>query len=143
MKRISKTPVCSGKQARKNSYGKAKKKNGNIADSGLIRDVFAGNVKAYRNMMELSQETLAEKTSLSAQTIKDIEGSRRWVSDNTLVKLAKALLVPEFYLFLPNDYGNTGEYRNPAQKRLIELKKKLRVLMETEFEKALETGAFS
>jgi len=53
--------------------------------------VLAQNVKNYRTLLRYSQEKLAEKSGLSVQTIKDIEGNRRWVSDNTLTRLAKAL----------------------------------------------------
>jgi transcriptional regulator with XRE-family HTH domain len=49
----------------------------------------------------LSQEKLAECTDLSTQTISDIEGCRTWVSDKTLLKLAKALKVDIFQLLAP------------------------------------------
>ena len=108
-----------------------------------IRTIFANNVKKYRNLLRYSQETLAEKTKLSVQTIKDIESCRRWVSDNSLTKLAKALNIPEFQLLLPEKYDNDRKYRKPALKSLIALKMKLKADMDDQFEEAINTGDFS
>jgi len=108
-----------------------------------IRTVFANNVKKYRNILRYSQETLAEKTKLSVQTIKDIEGCRRWVSDSSLTKIAKALNIPEFQLLLPEKYDNDRKYRKPALKSLIALKMKLKSVMDDQFEEAINTGDFS
>jgi len=105
--------------------------------------IFANNVKKYRNNLEYSQEKLAEKTKLSVQTIKDIEGCRRWISDTTLTSLAKALNIPEFQLLLPEKYDTDKKYRKPAFKSLIALKGKLKTLMDNQFEEALNTGDFS
>ena len=51
--------------------------------------------------MGLSQEKLAELVALSDQTINDIEGCRTWVSDKTLVKIARALKVEVYQLICP------------------------------------------
>jgi transcriptional regulator with XRE-family HTH domain len=48
-----------------------------------------------------TQEKLAETADLSTQTISDIEGCRTWVSDKTLLKLAKALEVDIAQLLAP------------------------------------------
>jgi transcriptional regulator with XRE-family HTH domain len=49
----------------------------------------------------ISQEKLAERTNLSEQLIKDIEGCRSWVSDKSVVKLAIALKVEVYQLLYP------------------------------------------
>jgi len=108
-----------------------------------IRAIFANNVKKYRNTLRYSQEKLAEKTKLSVQTIKDIESCRRWISDSTLTRLAKALNIPEFQLLLPEKYDDDRKYRKPALKSLIALKMKLKSVMEDQFEEAINTGDFS
>ena len=56
-----------------------------------LREQLSRNIKQRRALYVLTQEKLAEKTGLSAQTINDIEGCRTWVSDKTLVRLADAL----------------------------------------------------
>ena len=108
-----------------------------------IRTVFAQNVKKHRENLHYSQEKCAEKAGVSVQTIKDIEGYRRWVSDSTLTRLAKALKTAEFQLLLPEKYEKDKRYRKPAVKSLISLKQKLKRIMDDEFEGAIETGDFS
>jgi len=105
-----------------------------------IRGVFARNVKNYREVLNYSQEKLAEKAGLSVQTIKDIEGCRRWVSDKTVLMLAKSLNLQEFQLFLPEKYEKD---KKPAFKALSALKEKVKTYVDDQFEKALKTGDFS
>ena len=108
-----------------------------------IRMTFAKNIKNYRNALKYPQEKLAEKTGLSVQTIKDIEGCRRWVSDSTLSKLAKALNVSEYQFFLPEEYYSDKKNKKPPLKSLISLKEKLKAIMDSQFENAINTGDFS
>ena len=70
-------------------------------DINKLRKTLSANIKKYRAEMGLSQEKLAELISLSDQTINDIEGCRSWVSDKTLVKIAKALKVEVYQLLFP------------------------------------------
>jgi transcriptional regulator with XRE-family HTH domain len=102
-----------------------------------IRVVFAQNVKNYRTILRYSQEKLAEKTGLSVQTIKDIEGYRRWVSDDTLTKLAKALKTAEFQLLLPEKYNAEQKYPPANLKALTKLKKTIKTFVDTQFENTL------
>jgi transcriptional regulator with XRE-family HTH domain len=102
-----------------------------------IRVVFAQNVKSYRTMLRYSQEKLAEKSGLSVQTIKDIEGYRRWISDSTLTKLAKALKIAEFQLLLPEKYNADQKYPMANLKALVKLKKTIKTFMDTQFENTL------
>jgi transcriptional regulator with XRE-family HTH domain len=66
-----------------------------------LRKVLSVNIKKYRSVEGISQEKLAERTGLSEQLIKDIEGCRSWVSDKTAVKLAIALKVEVYQLLYP------------------------------------------
>ena len=51
-----------------------------------IRLILAKNLKEQRNRLGYSQEKFAEISSLSVQTVNDIEGGRKWVSDKTITK---------------------------------------------------------
>jgi len=106
-----------------------------------IREIFAKNVKNFREILNYSQEKLAEKAGLSVQSIKDIEGCRRWVSDNTLTNLSKALNVSEFQLFLPEKFDR--KYSKFTLKTLIVLKEKLITTMEEQFKDVMKTGDLS
>ena len=56
-----------------------------------LRILLSINIKKYRGKLRYTQEKLVEKAEISAQTLNDIEGCRRWVSSKTMSKLAKAL----------------------------------------------------
>ena len=107
------------------------------SSSETIRMVFARNVKEYRIALHYSQEKLAEKTGLSVQTIKDIEACRRWISDNSLTKLSKALKIAEFQLLLPEKIETTQYHQKSRLKTLIALKEKIKTFMDTQFEDTL------
>ena len=59
------------------------------------------NIKYYRAKMGFTQEKLAESIGVSDQTVNDIEGCRTWVSDKTIVKLARALNIEVYQLLFP------------------------------------------
>ena len=50
----------------------------------------------------MTQEELAETANLSVQTINTIEGCRMWISDKSITRLAKALNIEIFQLFMPH-----------------------------------------
>ena len=66
-----------------------------------VKELLALNIKLIRKNRGLSQEKLAEMANLSTQSISDIEGLRTWVSDKALERLANALNVNIYQLFIP------------------------------------------
>lgn len=67
-----------------------------------LKSVFSDNIKKYRNG-KFTQESLAEKIGVSSQNINDIEGKRRFPRTDTLVKIAEALNIEVYQLFIPQD----------------------------------------
>jgi transcriptional regulator with XRE-family HTH domain len=67
----------------------------------ILRETLSQNIKKFRETQGLTQEKLSEKAGISANMINDIEGCRSWGSDKTLVKLASALRVETYRLFIP------------------------------------------
>lgn len=67
-----------------------------------LKSVFSENIKKYRNG-KFTQESLAEKIGVSSQNINDIEGKRRFPRTDTLVKIAEALNIEVYQLFIPQD----------------------------------------
>jgi transcriptional regulator with XRE-family HTH domain len=112
------------------------------ADLEPIRKVLAGNIKKYRKSLEYSQEKLAEKADLSAQTLNDIEGCRRWVSAATMTRLAKALHIAEYQLLVPES-GETAEPPGSSLKSLVLLQDNIVNSINIQFEKAKDTGDFT
>jgi transcriptional regulator with XRE-family HTH domain len=105
-----------------------------------LRKILSFNIKKQREIMEISQEKLAELADLSAQTINDIEGCRMWVSDKTISKLCRALNVNAYQLLLPK----IGE-KNTAQSQtetLLNFQKNLKNNINIQFEELFKTGVF-
>jgi len=113
------------------------------ADLEPIRRILAGNIKKYRKNLGYSQEKLAEKSHLSAQTLNDIEGCRRWVSAATITKLAKALHIAEYQLLVPESNGTTKKPVRSSLKSLIVLQENIIDTISLQFDKAKDTGDFT
>lgn len=65
-----------------------------------IKKVFANNVKKYRNEKGLSQEVFAGKTGLHRTYISAIERERRSISLDNVKKIADALEIETYLLFI-------------------------------------------
>ena len=66
-----------------------------------LRAILGENIKKFRNRRGWNQLLLAEKLDISANFLSEIETSKGWVSPLTLVKLASALEIEVFELFMP------------------------------------------
>ena len=82
-----------------------------------LKVVFSENLKKYRKG-KFTQETLAEKIGVSSQNINDIEGKRRFPRLETLVKLAAALNVEVYQLFVPQDKEPVAIKKTPENKKI-------------------------
>jgi len=92
-----------------------------------VRSLLAGNIKAGRRNLGLSQEKLAELAGLSTQTISDIEGCRTWVSDKTLLKLSEVFNVEIFQLLAPSiDEENEKKAKLFLPQRIQKLRQNLK-----------------
>ena len=74
-----------------------------------LREALSQNLKKYRKVKNWSQFELAEKAEISEQTINLIEGLRLWPSDKTLVKIANALEIEMYRLFVPRKLSMQSE----------------------------------
>jgi len=89
-----------------------------------IQKILSGNVKSRRNKLKFSQEKLAKTAGLSAQTINDIEGGRKWVSAKTITKLSNALNVECFQLLVP-EFSSQNRKDASQTQNLMKLKEKM------------------
>jgi len=67
-----------------------------------IINVFAYNVKKYRNKMGLSQESFAEKAGLHRTYISALEREKRSIALENIQKIADALGIETYLLFIDN-----------------------------------------
>lgn len=65
-----------------------------------ILNIFGKNVRKYRSLLGLSQEKLAEKCGLHRTYISDIECFRRSISLENIQKIADALEIDTYLLFV-------------------------------------------
>lgn len=67
-----------------------------------LLETLSQNIKFYRKG-KFTQETLAEKIGVSAQNINNVEGKRRFPRTENLIKIADALGVEVYQLFIPKN----------------------------------------
>lgn len=67
-----------------------------------ILKVFGTNVRQYRNQLGISQEKFAELCGLHRTYISDIERFNRSISLDNIQKIADALQIETYKLFLEN-----------------------------------------
>ena len=65
-----------------------------------IRAVFSSNLRRLRKNAQLSQISLAAKAGLAPNFINDIENGKKWVSPESLGKLAIALEAEPYQFFI-------------------------------------------
>jgi transcriptional regulator with XRE-family HTH domain len=98
-----------------------------------IRDILSKNVKEQRKKLMLTQEKLAELTGLSVQTINDIEGGRKWVSDKTITKLSSALHAESYQLLIADFFSQNSRKENSTQ-QLLDFKKRILKSVDSQIE---------
>ncbi|MBP5447686.1 MAG: helix-turn-helix transcriptional regulator [Treponema sp.] len=80
-----------------------------MEEKSRIRNVVAQNVRKYRKLEGLTQEQLAEAADVSNTYIANIECGQTWVSDKTLEKVAAALHVEIYLLFISEKLDQTAK----------------------------------
>jgi transcriptional regulator with XRE-family HTH domain len=108
-----------------------------------IRIVLSKNLKAQRNKIGISQEKFAEISGLSVQTINDIEGGRRWVSDKTITKISSALHIECYQLLIP-EFNEQNKKGATSTQHMLRIKKNMlkgiNSQIETNFTDLLKSG---
>ena len=77
-----------------------------------VLEVFAGNLKKYRNAIGLSQERFAEKAGLHRTYISAVERGKRSIALDNVQKIADALEIETYLLFVEevkSKYQEGGE----------------------------------
>ncbi|MCL2441783.1 MAG: helix-turn-helix domain-containing protein [Treponema sp.] len=78
-------------------------------DGKELRVVFGKNVKLYRSRRSWSQADLAEYANISINFLGDIERGKKWPHPDTLSKIADALEIKIFELFMEENTGINPE----------------------------------
>lgn len=75
-----------------------------------IIEVFASNLKFYRSRMGVSQEEFANKAGLHRTYISAIECKKRSISLDNIQKIAEALEIEPYMLFVDNKKEREQKY---------------------------------
>lgn len=94
-----------------------------------VKKLFGNNLKRLRKNKKMSQMQLADIVGMTFTFISDIENGKKWVSPESISKLAEALDVEVYYLFLPEgfvqpDDRNMSDFFEEFEKTYLTLKKK-------------------
>ena len=73
-----------------------------------IRTLFAKNLKRLRGIANLSQVGLANEADLTHNFINDIENGKKWVSPESMAKLASALKAEPYQFFIADSKWNNN-----------------------------------
>jgi transcriptional regulator with XRE-family HTH domain len=102
-----------------------------------LRTILAQNIKNTRRTLHITQEKLAEYADLSLSSIIDIERRRTWVSDRTLLSIAKALNMEAYQLLMPPNKGAVTDSAD-REKELLEQIVALVRGKQTDFRKTID-----
>jgi transcriptional regulator with XRE-family HTH domain len=86
-----------------------------------LRHILSKNIKLLRKQRSLSQIELAEKANISIPFLSNIERGNKWPHPDTLTKLAEALGVEVYALFII-DYSPKEELEQLRQEIIQDIK---------------------
>lgn len=84
-----------------------------------IVKVFGNNLKKYRTAQNISQEVFAEKCGMHRTYISAIECYRRSISLENIQRIADALGIETYKLFIEEDYTNAKKQSRRLATRKI------------------------
>jgi transcriptional regulator with XRE-family HTH domain len=102
-----------------------------------LRKILAFNIRKHREMLDISQEKLAEQAGISVYMLRDIEYCRTWVSDKTLSKIARAFDTETYRLFMDAE-TNKNEFYKTAALDFALILRKIREEVNSDIENALK-----
>lgn len=85
-----------------------------------LRSVFIANIKKYRKEQNLSQMNLADKVGTSTSYIGEIEIGKKFPSIEMIQKIADALNIPPFKLFMSEDDIYKKQFSKEESEKLLQ-----------------------
>lgn len=71
-----------------------------VIERERIQNVFGANIRKKRKQLNLTQEILAERIGVDAETVTSLENGRVWIGLDNLVKLSIVLEIPVYAFFI-------------------------------------------
>lgn len=88
-----------------------------------LKEKLGARIKARRKELGLSQEELAESINMDTPNLSNIERGKRFMTAETLEKIAQALATTERELFDFSEHEPQKYYRNDIEKLLDKCEK--------------------
>jgi transcriptional regulator with XRE-family HTH domain len=108
-----------------------------------IRKLLAENIRTLRTELHLTQQELAEQTGVIPLTISNIERGDAWPKPETLAKIAQALQIQPYKLFLDSKNDKmipTDQVIKDNSRLLAMLKSELEKNMHAEITESSESA---
>lgn len=86
-----------------------------------LRLILSQNIRTAREALHITQAKLAEYADISLPYMTDIEHCKTWVSDKTLVNIARALNMEAHELLIPPPKETAPSARNREQALLLQI----------------------
>jgi transcriptional regulator with XRE-family HTH domain len=80
-----------------------------VKESIDLRKILSVNIRTARENLHITQARLAEYADISMSYMSDIEYCKTWVSDKTLMRIAKALNMEAYELLRPLSRESNAE----------------------------------
>lgn len=93
-------------------------------ESDKLRIILSNNIRMFRQNLHLTQELLAENADISLSYLADIEHCKTWISDKTLIKLAKSLHKQPYELLMESNNVESSKTDIQAVSEIISDEKK-------------------
>lgn len=106
-----------------------------------LRRIFATNVKRIRKELHLTQANLAELADISEPYMNDLELCKSWVSDKTLMKIAKALKREPYELIKPPEETREPEPVYITEKSILDSMEQIKVEILDKIEQSIQDAA--
>ena len=74
-----------------------------------LTEILGRNIREVRRELGISQQKLAELAGLSVSHVSDIELGRKWVSAESLVRIADTLMIPPWVLLFDGQSAGRAE----------------------------------
>lgn len=84
-----------------------------------LTEILSSNIKTIRKSKHISQEKLSELTGISVRHISQIECSVSYPSGEKVEAIAKALGIPAYKLFIPEEISLDNTKENYISKTIL------------------------
>jgi transcriptional regulator with XRE-family HTH domain len=103
-----------------------------------FRSLLSRNIKRFRAKLGFSQLGLSLELNISPTFLCDVETGKKWASPKTLVRIAQALGVKPYELFIPEETSPPSGDFDVLQKCLDDVRLSVKLSVKQSVEKSID-----